>query len=256
MDVANYMRVLWRFRLLAAAGMVLALLLATLSVARVAWDNSPKLTYRQSETWTSTSTLFVTQSGFPLGRSFYNRVAPLPNGESVSVYQDPSRFSSYAVLYANLAMSDQVKQAMLRSGPLDGIVLASVPSQPSNTAIALPIVQVSGVATTGNAAKQTARRATRALIAYVTNQQTASRIPESQRVLLRVLNKPQPAVLAKARSKTRPVATFLAIAFMVVGLIFVLENLRPQVRGRSPEAVADDELADASAFAPPNRRTA
>jgi hypothetical protein len=253
MDVALYVRVLWRFRAVVLAGVILAVLLAAFSVARLDTSKGglPSLRYRQSETWSSSTSIFITQQGFPLGRSFYDRVVPLPNGQSVSVYQDPYRFSNYAVLYAGLATSDEVKQLILRSGPLRGVVQASVPTQPSNPSVALPIVDVNGVATSPALARDAAHRATAALISYVTNQQTTSDVPKSQRVLLQVLNEPTPAVLVKARSKTRPVAAFLATLLMVIGLVFLLENVRPRAK-----AASTSDERDTPDFGQPERRTA
>jgi hypothetical protein len=89
------------------------------------------------------------------------------------------------------------------------------------------------------------------LISYVTNQQATSDVPKSQRVLLQVLNEPTPAVLVKARSKTRPVAAFLATLLMAIGLVFLLENVRPRAKAAS----ASDER-DTPDFGQPERRTA
>jgi hypothetical protein len=246
MDVALYSRVLWRFKGVVVAGLLLAILLAVLSTARVELKGGiPSFAYRQNETWTSITNIFVTQPGFPLGRSFYDRVVPLPNGQTVGVYQDPYRFSNYAVLYAGLATSDPVKKIILRDGPLPGAIFASVPTQPSNPSVALPIVQVNGNASTPSSAEETSRRASRGLITYVQREQAATGTPKAQRVRLVILNHPQPAVLVKGRSLTRPVAVFLALIFMTLGLVFVLENLRPRVRALATEepAVGSPTLA-------------
>src|SRR5438132_1898977 len=124
MDVAQYARILWRFRAVVVVGVVLATLFAVLSTAK--FDAKHGLTYRQSETWSSTASIFITQQGFPLGRAFYDRVVPLPNGQNVGVYQDPYRFSNYAVLYAGLATSDEARRVMAKAGPITGIASASV----------------------------------------------------------------------------------------------------------------------------------
>jgi hypothetical protein len=64
-DFQLYARVLWRFRLLFVPGLLLACTLALLSVARVSLDG---LEYRQTELWSSSTRLIVTQQGFPWGR--------------------------------------------------------------------------------------------------------------------------------------------------------------------------------------------
>jgi len=64
------MRVLWRFRVLVLAGLLLAILLAGMAMFKVDFGGgAPKLTYRQSETWQSTARLLITQDGFPEGRT-------------------------------------------------------------------------------------------------------------------------------------------------------------------------------------------
>ena len=68
MDLKLYLRVLWRFRILMAAGALLAATLAFLSFVRVDPGGSPLLSYRDDEQWVTYSMLFVTQQGFPWGR--------------------------------------------------------------------------------------------------------------------------------------------------------------------------------------------
>ena len=78
MDLNLYFRVLRRFRVLVGVGFVLALVLAMLAFVRVGFsEGSLDVTYRQSEVWASTSTVFVTQAGFPLGRATFDEVIPV-----------------------------------------------------------------------------------------------------------------------------------------------------------------------------------
>ena len=67
MDLKLFVSVLWRFRLLVAMGILLAVSLAMLSMVRVGTDG---IAYRQTELWSSTTRLGVTQRGFPEGRLF------------------------------------------------------------------------------------------------------------------------------------------------------------------------------------------
>ena len=235
MDLRLYGRVLSRFRVIVWVGFVLAVALTILTVARVSFSHGrPSLSYRQQEIWQSTATIFVTQGGYPLVRSVYTQVIPVgpkTNGTSnyVPVQGDPNRFSSFANLYANLAMSDDVRRFMLQQGPIPGGVQASAALTPG-LGTPLPFVSLSGLATTPQAALVTARRATSGLISYVKKQQDALKLPADQRVVLQVLNQPRGATIAAARSKTRPVVVFLAAMMTVIGLVFVLENLRPRLR--------------------------
>ena len=64
MDLSLYGRVIWRFRWLVALGLILAIALSVLSIAKV---SSHGLSYRKHEIWQSSSTVLLTQHGFHLG---------------------------------------------------------------------------------------------------------------------------------------------------------------------------------------------
>ena len=66
MDLSLYGRVIWRFRWLVVLGLILAIALAVLSVAKV---SSHGLSYRKHEVWQSSTTVLLTQHGFPWGRA-------------------------------------------------------------------------------------------------------------------------------------------------------------------------------------------
>ena len=253
MDLGLYLRVLWRFRLLVLVGVVLGFALAAFSYVRVGVeDGSVELSYRQSERWASFATVFVTQEGFPLGRSVYDESLPVTpnnapntgNGQSdsqayVPRYNDPTRFSSYAQLYARIAGSDLLRRQMTGRRPLRGSVSATAGTDPRNPGIILPLVEIQALAPTADGAQDTAARATNALLAYVKRQQTANEIDESKRIILRVLNDASPPTLIESRSLTRPVFLFLAVMIAVTALAFLLENVRPAVPTTAP---ADAEL--------------
>ena len=75
MDLQLYFRVLWRFRLLTIVGLLVALLLALLSVVSIGSSSgSLGLQYRESEQWASRATVLVTEKKFPLGRSVFEEV--------------------------------------------------------------------------------------------------------------------------------------------------------------------------------------
>lgn len=240
MDLSVYLRTFWRFRFLVAIGFVLAIALALLTMFRIDTTNGFDASYRDSEQWSSTAQVFVTQEGFPLGRSIYDEVIPVgPGGTDsgttsyVPRYADPSRFSSYANLYARLVTSDLLARRMERDGPLRGAIAASAGVDPRNPGIVLPIVEIQGLAPSPADARETARRATQALLAYVAQEQAAAKIAPNRRIILRVLDDPTPATLVVGRSMARPVFVFLAVLIACAGLVFVLENLRP--RGRAAQ---------------------
>jgi len=255
MDLSLYLRTFWRFRVLVVFGFALAVVLGLLSFAKIDVAGGLDVSYRDSEEWSSSSTVFVTQEGFPLGRSIYDEVIKVGPGNDQSAtsyvqrYADPSRFASYAYLYARLVSSDLLERRMERVKPLEGKVSASAGVDARNPGIVLPIVEIHGLAASAGQAQATAARATRALAAYVKQEQAANKIAPSRRIILRVLDNPSPPVLLVARSKTRPVFVFLAVLIALAALVFILENLRPRLR-----AVQDDEIE--AARSSESRRTA
>jgi len=238
MDLPLYLRVIWRFRVLVALGTLIALALALLVTVRVS-ASSPHLTYRQHQTWSSESRVFVTQQGFPWGYAAPPTVSTTPAADAaaeakllgVKQFADPTRFPSLAVLYAYFAMSDPVKQIVRRSGPMHGAIVASpVVSTQSGYGTTLPLVAISGTGQTPTAAVALTIRATRALRIYLADLQASNRIPAENRVLLTVLSKADPPTLVKGRSKTLPLVVFVTVMLAVIGLVFMLENIRPRVR--------------------------
>ena len=251
MDLPLYARVIWRFRLVVVVGFVLAVALAALAVGMPSFKGGkPGFTYRQHQTWTSTSTIWVTQTGFPLGRSIYDQYIQTGKVDSttpstpISKFSDPSRFSGLATVFVALVPSDGVRKIMLRQGPVDGVVGASQPTLPGNTSIVLPFVNVYGSASSPDAAQKLSSRAARSLIAYVKDEQNANNISADKRVLLQVVQEAEPAMLTVPRSKARPVIVFLATMLVVIGVVFLLENVRPRVRS---VAASDPQAAPAAA---------
>src|SRR5689334_8767941 len=105
MDIKLYGRVLWRFRVLVIVGLIAACALATVAMFHV---SSNGLKYRQTETWSSTARLFVTQEGFPWGRAV-DPSTLAPNAKTAPRFADANRFTGLAFLYAQLATSDDVR---------------------------------------------------------------------------------------------------------------------------------------------------
>ena len=208
MDLDLYGRVLWRHRFLVLGGVALACALAVFSIARVTWeDGRPRLQYRSDEVWESSSTLQLTQPGFPEG----------------SVLLDVGRLSSLAEVYAVLVTSDEVMQIVRKTGPLGsarGIALQTADKEPS------PFIAISSAAATPDQAVSVTRRATDAFLTYVRQRQSAAGIPGGLRVSLRVVDSPKGAFLVAPRKKTVPVVVFLAVLSATVGLAFLLENTR------------------------------
>jgi len=216
-----------------ALGIVLACTLSFLSIARVSlFHGSPKLSYRQSETFQATALVFLTQKGFPYGYT----VLPInPTRQSdgsitfVPKIADVGRFSQLAGYYAPFVRSDAFHALLRRRTHASGIVNAQPVLDPVH-GTSEPFVQVYGVATDPRDAIALANAASTTLSDYVLQQQVANGIPPSQRVEIETISRANQGVLAAGRKKTTPVIIFLTVLLTAVGLSFILENLRPRVR--------------------------
>jgi hypothetical protein len=262
-DIQLYLRVLWRFRLLVATGLIVAVALAALSFVRVSFAGgvlAPKVTYREQEQWVSYSTLFVTQPGFPWG---YSIIRQPDTPEQVTArakdlapeFADPNRFASLAVLYSYLATSDPVRTIIRRDGPLRGKIQATpVVNLESGYGVTLPLIRISGISTTPPLARRLNQRATDAFRQFLADQQQASHIPRDNRVLVTVVKRAETPVLFQGRSVTLPAVVFMAVAIAVAGLALLLENLRP--RTRPTPSAGEDPLATEPASIAAARKTA
>jgi hypothetical protein len=226
LDLALYFRVFWRFRLLIATGLLLAVCLATLSFARIDFKGTPKLTYRQHEQWQSTTTLLVQPPGFTWGEV---------TSSDISIV---NAYGSLAQLYAKLATSDQVtrivrSQGSVARGKVDGTYVSQSPSDPNGAP--LPMVAISATTASPSSAAALARRQALAFMQYLSFEQARNAIPVEKRVRVSLVQREQPPLLLKGRSKTLPIVVFLTVMLAVVGLAFMLENLRPRVHAAEAE---------------------
>jgi hypothetical protein len=240
--------VIWRFRLIVAAGFVLALALGFLSYASVSFKHGkPTLTYRQFETWKATNTIFMTQGGFPWGRTVLPYV---PNsgpsgGYAVTNYADMGRLASLAVYYAELANSDPVQALLRRRVHVPGAILAAPIVDPIYH-YPEPFVTISGLGHNPKDAITLANAGATSLLTYIKHQQEDAGIPVQQRITPQVISAASGALLTAGRRKTAPIVIFLTVLLASIGLAFILENLRPRVQlvGRVPE---DADVRPASA---------
>jgi hypothetical protein len=234
MDLALFGRVLWRFKWLVLFGAVLAGVLAVLAVAHVSFKGgTPRFTYRTSELWQNNTTVLLTQSGFPEGRS------TLPAG---SAFADPGRFTYLADLYSQLASGDAVRALIARTGPVDGSVAAATVL--TSTGQSSPLVSIFGKSTTARKATALTLRATDALIRYVDQRQGLAGIPLRQRVELTPVRGADSPLLIKPRSNTLPIVVFLGTLICFIALAFILENRRPaRRRGATVEPLQRDGVA-------------
>jgi hypothetical protein len=212
LDFRLYAHVIYRHKVLVICGLVLALLLAELSVVSISTNGT--IRYRHSQLWASTTRMLV-------GHVYVNPNVP-----------DPSLRASR---YAYLATTDPVRKLMLEDGPLNGKVIANPVIDSTSTP--QPYVDITGIATSAAGAYTLANRAARALQTYINQSQLA--IAQSDRVPVRPIQRNDPVVF-QPRSKTLPILIFVAVAFAFVGLAFLLENVKRRGQGIPDEPDRED----------------
>ena len=224
MDLAQHAAVLWRFRAVVAGGVVLGTLLAVLAAYQL-----PSLTPRGSETWTSESSLLVTQSGFPEGRT----LAGVPEtgtgevggagGNDGGSFADPNRLSALASLYAQLATGDRVRSQLPGSPKPAQIQALAVEG---NASTQLPVIKLTTTAGSGPAARALNQHTVEALQNVLTSEQSRNAIPAEQRIHIDKINAPAAPVMTSGRSHTASILAFLLCALGAVALAHLLAALR------------------------------
>jgi hypothetical protein len=222
MNLARHAAVLWRFRLVAAGGLALGILLAVLASYQV-----PSFTPRGSETWTATSRILVTQPGFPEGRVTLPEEtiegAVTAEGDQVEAdkpkdqvtFADPARLSGLADLYAKLLTSDEVLSSTPEQPTADRV--AASPFLGSSGGVVLPVIQLETMAPTEKAASDLNRNVYKSLSSLIQKQQVANDIGPGQRIEIKLIDAPRSA-LTSARKKT---AAILVLFLCLLGTVAV-----------------------------------
>lgn len=230
MDLERHLTVIKRHPRLIAAGVVVGVLFALLATFSVGPGG---IDWRKPEQWQSSTTLLVTQSGFPWGRTQLPGVTDAGQGTDPQVTQrraggsdfaDPARLASLAVVYAFFAESKQVS-ALVPDRPAGSEVTGESVSTRNGNGDPLPLFKVSATGDSKQAAENLNDRTIAALRAYISREQALSRVPPTQRVELQLLAGPA-ATMESGHGYLLAVACFLlAIAAAVAGA-YLLENVR------------------------------
>ena len=235
MDLRTLARVVRQNRRLLLVGVLIGLVLAVLAYATPGFeDGRPTIKPRGQEKWQSTTTLFITQNGFPWGRAvtLYRPSVPEAGIPAVPV-GDQDRLSTLAALYAQLAGSDVVRQFAQRNGPLKAVIVSEpVTYQAAQFSYpqVLPLVRVTAITNTPKGARAAATRISEAFRGYVQRRQKLAKIPSNDRVIVDVARRPGKAELVSGRSTTLSALVFFAVAFIVSGIALVRDNLRRTAR--------------------------
>jgi hypothetical protein len=241
MNLARHAAVLWRFRRVTAAGLLIGLALAVYASYQI----SPSgLKPRGTSTYTSQSQLFVTQPGFPEGRSVLPTTPALGVGtEEPEVdpdrleFADPNRFLALADLYTKLIVSDEVlsriperpSPTQITASPLPGVSGAPI----------LPIIQLDTVAGSPEAAQQLNSNTAKALRDLLEERQRRNDITPAKSVQITTLKAPTPGALLSGPSRTASILAFLLCIIGTIAVTHLLENLRNR-----READRSEELED------------
>jgi hypothetical protein len=242
MNLARHAAVLWRFRLVTALGLLLGITLAIFATYQV-----PSMQPRGVETWSSESSLLVTQSGFPEGRV----ILPTPivtdaNGDGrpdepeveQQEFADPGRFTMLADLYAQLAVSDQVL-SLVPEKPAPAQIQAMT-VQSTSGAITLPVIKLTTMAATAAGAQQLNRHMVEALRGHLEKEQAGNDIAKDERVQLSMLSRPTEPFMVSGPSKTGAVLAFVLCLIGTVAVTHLLEALRNRrTAAATPEAVSE-----------------
>jgi len=255
-DLHLFGRVLWRFKYVVAGGFTIAVLLAIFTVAKLDFHGVPHLAPRKAPIYQSSADLLVTEAGFPWG-SAVQTYTPAGEGNS-SPTGDLGRLTSLANLYAEFANGDQIEALAARKAPHGGTISATQMfyTNPALYTTPLPIVTITGSASTPANAIATARAGVDALMGYLTRQQSTANIPSEHRVVLQEIRRPDKTTVANPPKKTLPIVVFLTVMLAVIGLAFVLENLRPVPKTIALRADADQLRAEAEPLSESARRSA
>ena len=240
MDLSRHLAVFWRFRVVTAIGVLLAITLAVLAAYKPSLNGLEK---RGNSTYSSTSRLLVTQAGFPEGRV----VLPAPplgeeqKSDSVG-FADPARFMALADLYTKLILSDEVRRRVPEhptSAQIDANPIASVSGAPI-----LPIIELTTTSSSSAAARQLNVHTVTALQGLLKRRQATNDIPVGERVQISILNAPSPGILTASPTHT---ASILALLLCLIGTIAVthlLEAIRLRREGPAEDEVAFDWSLD------------
>jgi len=254
MDLGLFAGVLWRSRFMVLLGFVLACLAAVFATARVEMANGkPQLVYRKPVLYQSNVQLLVTQKGFPDGRSVFNSTpTTLPSGRvEQPAFADPSRFTGLALIYSQLIVGNQELERVFGKGkpPENEGILASPLAGPNGSGF-LPIIQITGIASTPLRAMAVADKAATSFTTYLVNRQTRTGVADSDRVILDRIAGPQRPSIYLPRKKTRAIFAFVLILMLTIAAAFFRENLRKR-RAAAGEEPEEGTLTGPVEFPPP-----
>jgi hypothetical protein len=246
-NLATHIRVLWRFRAVTAAGLTLAVALAILAAYKVGPGG---LERRGGETWSSSSSVLVTQKGCPECRTTLPTAPTTVTSDATATtgatatkdgkvqFADPGRYSQLALLYAVMARSDLVI-SRLPSHPAPGAVKVTPVDATGSGNQFLPILDTSALGSSPAAARRLNQEAVDGFRNLLRKMQDDSSTPDESRVELTLLNAPSAPTLVAGRSMTPSIMAFLLCLIATLAAAHILEALRPRARSEATSVPSD-----------------
>jgi hypothetical protein len=229
-DLLTYWRVIQRQRRIVVVGFVLTLLAAAFLLFSFSTSG---VGFRTPPVYFAKANLFVTQSGFPWGRSALTEYvrAQGAGDEDVAVprFADPTRMEYLANLYSELALSDDVRRIVRRDGfrlrdleEYRAVPLTATDGRP------LPIIEVSGTSESQARAVFIANRVAGALQRFVAGQQRQSGISDDTRIVLPVITRADEAEVLQGVKLTSAVMIGLLGLIATLFVAFIVDNVQRQ----------------------------
>jgi hypothetical protein len=233
MNLSRHASVLWRFRRVTVAGIVIGIVLAIFASYRVSTNG---LEPRGSETWSAVSSILVTQPGFPEGRVTLPEaqigVGVTTDGQEAIdgsepkdqlEFADPARLAYQADLYSKFLTSDDVLRRVPEQ-PMPAQVMAS-PFASAMGGQVLPVIQLTTMGPSAEGAHTINRHVFEALNEFIEERAAANDIPRAKRIELKVLSAPE-VTLMSGPKPTMSVLAFMLVMLATVAITHLLEALR------------------------------
>jgi hypothetical protein len=249
-ELERHLGVFWRHRRLLGIAALLGVVLAFVAAFKV-----PEMKRRGETVYSSTSTIMVTQAGFPWGRVVLPGSADVPGatdapttGDSSSKsdnqidFADPGRFSNLATVYSILAHSDEIRLRLKQKVTSEQITAAPLDVNGRGDQF-LPMIDITTTDKTAAAAFDLNSATIKALNDYLVEQMDSNNVPRRQRVELTTINKPTPPILVEGPSFAPPMLAFLLAIIAGISVCYILENFKlGRVIGQIRSDSADDEF--------------
>jgi hypothetical protein len=249
-ELERHLGVFWRHRRLLGIAVLLGFVLAFVAAFKV-----PEMKRRGDTVYSSTSTIMVTQSGFPWGRVILPGSADVPGttdtpttGDAAAKadnqvdFADPGRFSNLATVYSILAHSDAIRLRLKDKVKPEQITAAPLDVNGRGDQF-LPMIDITTTAATAAGAFDLNSKVMKSLDDYLVEQQDAANVPRRQRVELNTINKPTGPSMVEGPSFAPPMLAFLLALIAGVSVCYILENFKlGRVIGQIRSDSADDEF--------------